>query len=79
MNLAELQHWIRFCLRKKRFDTERAAFEEVKFLRRHRHVDAYDYYCDHCGGHHVTLSREQTNRPSFPSAGSADAHQRQAA
>ncbi|WP_421794297.1 hypothetical protein [Hydrocarboniphaga effusa] len=60
MTNAEVQHWIKSCLRKARYGDEEKALRSVDRCQRERPgVHLRIYACDYCHGWHLTKVRQQ--------------------
>lgn len=54
MERERLRKWARSCLRKCRYSTPRRAQVAADRASRRRHISIRTYYCEHCGGWHLT-------------------------
>ena len=57
--------WVRGCLSKKRYSSEKLAKKAAKKVLRERGVELHCYYCNQCFGYHLTKNSNPSNDKVF--------------
>lgn len=54
MERDRIRRWVRGCLSKARYRSEKKAERSITRIRRKRRVSLHAYYCEQCAGWHLT-------------------------